>query len=54
MKFNVQKIIKDWRKRSIIRNKSSFPLERKKKYKYMIRTKVYGKYLEAKGVFQLK
>lgn len=54
LKFNVQKIIKDWRKRSIRRNKSSFPLERKKKYKYMVRTKVYGKYLEAKGTFKLK
>lgn len=54
LKFNVQKIIKDWRKRSIRRNKSSFPLKRKKKYKYMVRTKVYGKYLEAKGSFKLK
>ena len=42
LKFNVQKIIKDWRKRSIRRNKSSFPLKRKTKYKYMVRTKVYG------------
>ena len=28
LKFNVQKIIKDWRKRSVKRNKSSFPLKR--------------------------
>ncbi len=52
--FNAQKIIKYWRKQSAKRNQSSFPLKRKKKYKYKVRTKVYGKYLEAKGSFKLK
>ncbi len=54
LKFNVQKIVKDWRKQSARRNQSSFPLKRKKKYKYMVRTKVLGKYLAVKGSFQLK
>ncbi len=54
LKFNVQKIVKDWRKQSARRNQSSFPLKRKKKYKYMVRTKVLGKYLAVKGSFKLK
>lgn len=53
LKFNVLKIIKDRRNRFLRKKKSFFPLKRKKKYKYMIRTKVNGTYLEAKGSFKL-